>query len=322
MLPLQEALNLANRSSEFDKYLALAKKNIPDAKGIETVEFEAAKNLYFDQQYAAAIRNFDTYITSYPQSANLSEAKYYQAESYYRLKDAKALALYYELSTDKTFSMAGKVNGRIAELEFKQAHYDKAVPFFQTLAKEATNKKEQYTAWNGLMDSYYQLGKYDSTEKYAKIILEKGSVNAGAQDKASLYLGKAALAKGDIEAAKDEFLSTINAAQDEYGAEAKYRLAEIFFNAKDYKQCNETLFSLNTDFASYTVWVGKSYLLLADSYLAVGDSFQAKATLRSLIDNFPLDEVKKEATAKLKKMDEEELKKKESIKPDSLKDKN
>ncbi len=322
LLPLQEALNLANRSGEFDKYLALAKKNIPDAKGIETVELEAAKNLYFDQQYASAIKNFDTYITSYPQSASLSEAKYYQAESYYRMKDAKALALYYELSADKTFSMAGKVNGRIAELEFKQAHYDKAIPFFQALAKEAANKKEQYNAWNGLMDSYYQLGKYDSTAKYAKVILEKGSVNAGAQNKASLYLGKAAMGKGDLETAKDEFLSTINAAQDEYGAEAKYRLAELFFNSKDYKQCNETLFSLNTDFASYTEWVGKSYLLLADSYLALGDSYQARATLRSLVDNFPLDEVKSGAAGKLKKMDEEELKKKEAVKPDSTNDKN
>ena len=316
LLPLQEALNLANRSSEFDKYLALAKKNIPDAKGIESVELEAAKNLYFDQQYASAIKNFDTYITSYPQSPNLSEAKYYQAESYYRLKDPKALALFYELNADKTFSMAGKVTGRIAELEFKQAHYDKAIPFFQTLAKEASNKKEQYNAWNGLMDSYFQLGKNDSTEKYAKVILEKGSVNAGAQNKASLFLGKEAMGKGDLETAKDEFLTTLNAAQDEYGAEAKYRLAEIFYNTKDYKQCNETLFGLNTDFASYTAWVGKSYLLLADSYLAMGDSYQAKATLRSLVDNFPLDEVKNQAEAKLKKIDEEELKKKP--KTDSL----
>lgn len=316
LLPLQEALNLAGRSGEFDKYLALAKKNIPDAKGIETVELEAAKNLYFDQQYANAIKNLDTYITSYPQSTSISEAKYYQAESYYRLKDAKALPIYYELNADKKFAMAGKVTGRIAELEFKQAHYEKAIPFFQALANEASNKKEQYNAWSGLMESHYQLGKYDSTEKYAKLILDKGSVNAGAQNKASLYLGKAAVGKGDFETAKDEFLSTINAAQDEYGAEAKYRLAEIFYNAKDYRQCNETLFGLNTDFASYTDWVGKSYLLLADSYLAMGDSYQAKATLRSLVDNFPLEGVKTEALAKLKKIEDEELKKRP--KTDSL----
>jgi hypothetical protein len=63
-------------------------------------------------------------------------------------------------------------------------------------------------------------------------------------------------------------------------------------------------------------------LLLADSYLGLKDAYQARATLRSLIDNFPLDDVKSAASSKLKKMDEEELKKKESAKPDSVNDKN
>ncbi|MBS1950921.1 MAG: hypothetical protein OJF59_003311 [Cytophagales bacterium] len=320
LLPLQESLNLAGRSAEFNKYLSEYKKANPDAKGVEAVEFEAAKNLYFNQDYANAIKNLDGYISAYPQSTKLTEAKYYQAESYYRTKDfVKALGIYNEITSDKTFTQASKVTARIAELEFRQGHYQSAVPFYQTLAQQAANKKEQYAAWNGLMESYYSLAQYDSSAKYAKIILESGSVNAGAQNKASLYLGKAAMGKGDYETAKDEFLSTINAAQDEYGAEAKYHLAEIFFFNKDYKQCNETLFGLNTEFSSYTQWVGKSYLLLADSYLKLDNVYQAKATLISLVDNFPVDEIKKQASEKLKQIDADDAKKKQTVKADSTK---
>ncbi len=319
LLPLQEALNLSSRSGEFNKYLALYKKSNPDAKGIEAVEFEAAKNLYFNQDYANAVKNFDSYINAYPQSTQLPEATYYEAESYYRLKDfTKALVLYNDLMDNKIFSMSSKVTSRVAELEFKQGHYDKSISSFQRLAKEATNKKEQYNAWSGLMESYYLLNQYDSTEKYAKIILEKGSVNAGAQNKASLFVGKAAIGKGDYETAKDELLNTINSAQDEYGAEAKYRLAEIFYITKDYKQCYETLLGLNKDFSSYTDWVGKSYLLMADYFLATGDAYQTKATLQSLIDNFPLEEVKKQAAEKLKKVEGDEQKKQQQIKSDTV----
>ena len=319
LLPLQEALNLASRSDEFSKYLTLYKNVNPDSKGIEAVEFEAAKNLYFNQDYTNAIKNLDNYVKAYPQSVRLSEAKYYEAESFYRIKDfGKALALYNDLTTDKTFSMSSKVTGRVAELEFKQNHFDKAIPFFQMLSKEALNKKERYNAWSGLMESYYALNQYDSAGKYANIILEKGSVNAGAQNKASLFLGKAAMGKGDYETAKDELLTTINAAQDENGAEAKYRLAEIFFKMREYKQCYETLLSLNSDFSSYTEWVGKSYLLMADYFLATGDTFQTKATLQSLIDNFPLDEVKKQALEKLKKIEAEEMKKQQQLKNDTV----
>lgn len=319
LLPLQESLNLAGRSAEFDQYFALVKLAIPDAKGIESVEFETAKNLYFNEDYSKAIVRLGAYINNYPQSPRLADAKYYQAESYYRTKElAKALALYTELAPDQSFPFANRVTGRMADIEFKQAKYELAIPHFQKLARVAANKKEQYSAWNGLMESHYYLAQYDSSKKYAESILEKGSVNAGSSNKAVLFLGKIAKAKGDFESAKDEFINTVNSAQDEYGAEAKYELGDIFYQTKDYKQCYATLVSLNTDFASYTDWVGKSYLLLADNYLAQGDSFNAKAALNSLISSFPQENVKAQAREKLNKIEAAEIKRTQSFKADTL----
>jgi TolA-binding protein len=322
LLPLQEALNLANRSAEFDKYLALFKKANPDAKGVEVVEFEAAKNFYDNQDYSRAKTSLQNFIVSYPQSIKLADARYFVAESMYRLKEfSSALPIYYELSSDKQYTLYNKVISRVAEVEFKTTNYSKTTLAYSELAKIATNKKELSNAWNGLMESYYLVGKFDSTDVYARKIIEHGSVIAGAQSKASLFLGKAAFGKGDYETAKDEFLNTINSAKDEYSAEAKYLLAEIFFKTKDYKPCYETLISLNTDYSNFTSWVGKSYLLLSDYYLAVGDRYQTRATLQSLIDNFPLEEVKQQARIKLKALDQEELKKKEIQPKDTIEDK-
>ncbi|MFN7491423.1 MAG: tetratricopeptide repeat protein [Cyclobacteriaceae bacterium] len=319
LLPLQEALNLAGRSDEFDKYLAAYRQGNPDAKGIEAVEFESAKNQYGNQDYKRAITSLTNYIKQYPTSPRLNDANYYLAESYYRTRDfTGALPVYYGLVNEKRFEFVNRVVGRIAELEFRQNRYDKAVVQFQVLANTASIKKDLYTAWNGLMESYYLLGKYDSSKLFAQTILEKGSSQVGAANKATLYLGKNTQASGDFETAKDEYLTTINSAQDEFGAEAKYRLGELFYQSKDYKQCYETLVSLNTDFASYPEWVGKSYLLLSDNFLATGDSFNAKAVLKSLIDNFPTEEVKSAAKAKLLQIDQSELKQK--VKADSIDD--
>ncbi len=314
-VPLQEALNLAGRSSEFDQYFAKIKNANPDAKGIEPVEFETAKNYYFNQDYSKAITSLTSYINQYPESPRLGEAKYYKAESFYRLKDyAKALEIYYDVASDNAFTMLNKALARIAELEFKKGSYEKAIPYYHKLARAATNKKDQYTAWSGLMESQYLLSQYDSSDTYAKLILEKGNVNAGAQNKASLYLGKSAFSRGDYETAKDEFLNTLNTAQDEYGAEAKYLLAEIFYLNKENKACYETLISLNKDFSAYNDWVGKAYLLLSDNFLAMGNIFDAKETLKSLIKNFPLQNIKDQASERLKKLEktEAELNKKQA----------
>ncbi len=61
-------------------------------------------------------------------------------------------------------------------------------------------------------------------------------------------------------------------------------------------------------------------MLIADYFLATGDAFQTKATLQSLIDNFPSEDVKKQADEKLKKIVADELKKQQQLKKDTIGD--
>jgi TolA-binding protein len=316
---LQEALNAAGRSDEYDKYLTMVKNASPDKKGFETVEFESAKNFHFSQQYQKAISSFSAFLANYPGSSFAQEARFYQAESYYRLKDyTHALPLYTSLSSDRSFFLGGKVTARLAELQFQQKDYANAIGNYHKLERIAASKKDTYNAWSGLMESFYLSGAYDSSAVYARTIVERGSVDAAGQNKASLYLGKIALAKGDTEGAKDEFLNTLNTAQDEYGAEAKYLLAKIQYDQKEYKESYKTLISLNNDFSAYDQWVGKSFLLMADVFVATDDVFQARHTLQSLIDNFPLTQIKEEAKQKLRALEQSEAEKQKALEADTL----
>jgi TolA-binding protein len=199
-----------------------------------------------------------------------------------------------------------------------QGNYPAAVRSFHRLEQLATNKTEQNNAWTGLMESFFLLAQYDSADVYARIILERGGANAGGQNKASLFLGKSAFARGDFEAAQDEFLSALNTAQDAYGAEAKYMLGQIFYLQKEYKKSYETLVSLTEDFAAYDEWVGKAYLLMADNFAAMDQLFQARATLQSLVENFPTQSVKDEARRKLREIDQAEAEKKRRLEAETI----
>lgn len=317
LLPLQEALDLTGRSAEFDQYLASVKKASPDSKGLEKLEFETAKKLYFNEQYDKAIIALQGFNNTYTQSVLKTEANYYVAESYYRLRDwDKAYPVYTELKQYTTFQFAARVAARLADVAFKLGRYEEAVPHYHYFERFAVTKKDLYAALSGIMESFYLLGQYDSSDHYARQIIERAAINAGAENKASLYLGKSAMAKGDYDAAEDEFLNTLNAARDEFGAEAKYLLGTIFYMRKDYKQSIETLMSLNNDFKAYDIWVGKSFLLLADNFMAKEDIFQAKATLQSLVDNFPIEAIKMEAANKLKEIEKQEA---AGVAPDSVK---
>src|SRR5690606_37786127 len=103
LVPLHDALTLAGRAGVVDSYLATVKRANPDSKGLESVEYETAKNLYFNQQYRPAVTALSAFVQAYPQSPRRSEARYYIAESHYRLGELdEALAIYETIRDDRS----------------------------------------------------------------------------------------------------------------------------------------------------------------------------------------------------------------------------
>lgn len=308
---MQQVLTQLGRTDEFEHYLSQYKIANPDDESLSNIEYEAAKNLYFNQQYEKAVPAFKDYIKQYANTAPAYEAKFYIAESYYRLEKAnEAIAYYEQVIEENKITQTPRAIQRVAELSLQHKDFDKAIRYFNDLASIARSKREQYSAWSGLMEAYFQKDKFDSVSYYGQLILDKGNVNANAESRANLYLGKAAYSRGDNNEAMDYFLTTLNTAKDENGAEAQWLLAKIQYQAGDYQKSIETLYDLNTNFSAYEYWLGKSFLLIADNYLALDEEFQARATLNSLVEKSPLSEIVESAKAKLVQLDEMKVKQK------------
>ena len=62
----------------------------------------------------------------------------------------------------------------------------------------------------------------------------------------------------------------------------------------------KTAFEVIKKQSSYEYWVTKSYVLLGDIYMAQKDNFNAIATYKSVAENANIEELKLEATNKLK----------------------
>lgn len=299
LLGLQNTLTLQDNVIEFARWLNKYQNAYPDDDQIESIEFEAAKSLYFAGTYDAALGAFGNYEKNYPESGKIYESKFYRAESNYRLQNTdQALELYYEVFQERKVSDMDIVYERIGELQLKQGDFQEAANFYTKLEEVKKNDRQENTAWSGLLESYYKLAQYDKMRGYARKIIQRGNVSPTASNRSQLYLGLAAYAEGDFDTAIDEFLSTINTAKDQFGAQAQYTLGLIFYQQKQYQQSLNTLFDIN-NFLDYDDWVGKSFLLIADNYIALKELFQAKATVNSIIENSPVASVVNDARIKL-----------------------
>ena len=69
-------------------------------------------------------------------------------------------------------------------------------------------------------------------------------------------------------------------------AESKYYLAQIQYQLKNYKESHKICFEVINQTPSYDYWVTRSFILLADNYAAIGDTFQALETYKSVAENY------------------------------------
>jgi TolA-binding protein len=318
LLGLQEALAASGRSSQFAEYLDEFRRTNPQSTQIESIEYESSKSFYFNQNYKEAIRSFQLFIARYPQSSSVPEARFFLADALYADGQAEAsLQQYYELSSQISFNRHNRVLQRIAEIELERGNEARAIQAARALDRNTTNRKDQYGSWRVLMLAYFRMNQNDSSAFFARKILDGALVTANAENEALLILGKTAYAQRNYTAAQDYFIAAVNTAKDEFGAEAQYLLARMHYEQQNYRQSIDALFELNRQFAHYDGWLGKSFLLIADNYQALGETFQAKATLESIAQNSPDPAVAAEARKKLQALESEMLRGEQAA-PDTI----
>jgi tetratricopeptide (TPR) repeat protein len=154
------------------------------------------------------------------------------------------------------------------------------------------------------MVAYYRTGDYEKAIDYGRQILDKGQVTLNAKNEALLLIAKSYLALGEKSSAREYLEQTVESAKDENGAEALFLIAELLYENGLNQESIDKLFELNSNFSMYEYWLGRSFILIGDNYLAMEEDFQAKATYQSVVDNSPMEEIVDEAQLKLMVLEE------------------
>jgi TolA-binding protein len=298
-LGVQE-LQKQGQSIDFDTYLAAYRAAHPDDANLASIEFEQAKTLYFAQNYSGAISQFEGLLAKNKESAFKEEIIYYLGDAYQRMGNTNAANTYFEMiiamAPSEYLNRVLEKRGRLL-LETQQG--EKAIQNYTMLRTQSKNRKDTYLASEGLMKAAFLLNKWTDCIARAQEIINLEWKPSNAESQAYLFIGRSNQMSGKNANSLDEYLKVINGSTDELAAEAKYRIGEIQYSEGKYQTSIETLFQLNSTYGAYQNWVGKSFLLIADNYLKMNELLQAKATLNSLIDNFPDEKVKNEARQKL-----------------------
>jgi TolA-binding protein len=258
----------------------------------ENIMITAANNLYLRGDWQGTVGAVNAYFDKFPTKPIYEkQARFIRAQSLVNLnRQDEAITDYNVILNDWTSPYTEQSLISMAKLYLAQKKYNDAIVFLKKLETNSEYKADYNFAIDNLLLCYAKMEMPDDALNYVKLIRENEKTSQEDKYKTGLYAGLAYLKKGDTTKAVTEFNYTVSKTKTISAAEAKYNIGRIEYLKGRYKASQKTCFELVKDLPNYDYWVTKTFILLADNYVALKDTFQAKATLQSVIDNYKGDD--------------------------------
>lgn len=223
----------------------------------------------------------------------------------------KALPDYQFVAGEPTNRFTEKATARCANiLYYDKKDYEAAKTYYYKLETIATLEENKREYLIGLMRTNYKLKNYALCLQYVDKVKQLINLPEFYKKEISYYKGMAHFNIKEYDKAINDLQTTANGFNNEQGAEAQYSLAKLYYEKKNNKQAEAECMKYTDQFPAYEYYLGKTYILLSDIYVQKNNLLQAKATLQALVDNYSQqDDVMAEAKDKLQQIVDKENKK-------------
>jgi tetratricopeptide (TPR) repeat protein len=276
----------------------------------DSLMYQSADNAYQAADCNKANSLYETYLSKFPNGLFSNEAHWNRTECLIKAKDfATTLPDFDAIIQNKYSKYYEKALLKASGIAFYELKdYNKAAAYYRQLYIASTSAQNTYTAMIGNFATAVKLNNNDQTIEYADQLINSGTGKDADVQEAFFQKGKAYYAKGNKEFAFGAFNRVTELPVSEKAVEAKYMVAKILNEQKNYSASLDTCFKLKDRYSSYEYWVAKAFVLMADNYSAQGNAFQAKATLESIIQNYDGDKsIIEEARTKLEQIRTDEM---------------
>jgi len=276
----------------------------------DSLTYRAAVMRYEMKDFNNARQGLADYLSKFSGGRYAIEANYFLAEINISNKEFNSALPFYNAvaakAPNKYAERSALQSARIYYFDLKD--YANAENYYQQLKSIAAQQENKLEAMRGLLRCQYKLQQWKEAAANAQDILQEKGTASDDRMMANLIVANNFQLSNQLDEAINAYKQVVAIGKSEFGAEAKYHIAEILFLQNKLSEAEKAAFDIIKKEGSYEYWVTKSYILLGDIYFKEKDLFNAEATFKSVADNASNDDLKKEAQQKLDIVSQEKAK--------------
>jgi len=288
---MRDLKNLYVEENMVDSYIDFASQAQSmvkvDVSEHDSLTYKAAELAYTRGDSKAAIDGFSKYITQFNNGAYIIDAQYYLGCTYYKQNNYDQARLYLQrVAEQRNSKYCEEATRMVADLAYNHKDYSLAMKSYGDLIGITNNPQSKLHA------QVHRLRAAQALNNQGVIIEETTAALANAKlapetaIELRYYRAKAYLAKKKNEAAVEDLIKLANDTRSIYGAEAKYLLAQLYYDTRRYDKAEQEILDYINVSTPHSYWLARSFILLSDVYVKKEIPIEAKQYLLSLKQSY------------------------------------
>ena len=295
--------------NEFDRVLADYRNKNPELdENLAELSFNTGQDRFFAGNYESAIRQFSIYINDFKNGPNFFEALIYRARARKAINKLNSALADYKLVYSPTVRnpFTSTALSEAAEIKFEQRDYPASLKLYEELRNTADSYQNRIQADFGIAKNYKSVEDYSQAIRVLEGIIANKEAAIYSVNKAKVEIGECQYYQGNRTEALRTFAAVEAENKDQFGEQSQYWITQIQYDEGAYEAAKDAAQYLKETYPSNSYWRAKAFIVVAEADFALGNTFQAKGVLESLIAEAPFQDIKDLAQERLNQILETE----------------
>ncbi|MBR0055161.1 MAG: tetratricopeptide repeat protein [Bacteroidales bacterium] len=314
---LEDIYTDQGNTGDFFDYIRSKGINSVTPEHQDSITYKSAFTKYEKGNCEDASPRFANYLRDFPNGYFAAEAHFYKGEcAYGRNSYDEALADYEYLIENYRTENNEIALKKAATIRFNKNDFNKALSLFNELLSSSTSEVNTAYAYNGIMRCAYELNNYKDALEGAKGYIASKNADPELSEDAKLIAGKSSFQLRDYSGAKKFLKPLAESSTNDLAAEAAYYCALSEFKQGHYDECENAITDVLEANYTSSYWLAQTFILYGDLYAAKGNTFQARHTYQSIVDNYDGEDLRTVARERIAQLDRLENPATDSVDPD------
>ena len=291
----QDLKNIYVELGQIEEY-AIYAASTPGMKAMEsserdTLTYVAAEKIYSRGDITEAKQQFESYLKSFPNGSFAVNSHYYLGViNYNNNSQQEALSHFEKILSFPDNKYTEETMAVTAELYYSNKEYRKAMMLYDQLSTSSEDEERRRACKMNVMRCAYTIGEEHYAIAAAGELLSIANISPEWEREALYTRAKCHINKGDKESAVNDLKKLSTDTRSKQGAEAKYLLAQYYFDKKNYDACEKEILNYIEESTPHAYWLARSFVLIADLYIEQNRLIESKQYLLSLQHNYSGDD--------------------------------